>query len=562
MGSGASSASGALRTETKESYHSNDEPKSGSGWPSMPFRNWLEWTTGSEKIQTFRPAVAFLNVLSSPNTSLPVYVRTIIDEVMRILNADRCSIFFVDDMRREVWCVGSLDMMPFNMPWDKGIVGMVATEGKLVNLQDAHSHPAFDPEIEKKTGYVVKGLISLPLKSTMNHEKTIGVIQVLNKRNSSGAFSEADLEELQKITMVVGDSFYRQRWKALESVFENNDTEVAAVLNQHRERTVGSSQSSRTPAMSSPPEILRSLSRQPFLRAHSPLSVDDLVSLNFDVLEQRESFLEELVPDILRHAGSIDACKIQEEKLGAWASTVHQGYRTNPFHNFYHGFGVYQMCFYQLSVLDTFSKISATQGFGMLVAALCHDIDHPGVTNSYLMKQQDDLALRYNDVSVLENHHAAVACTILRDGATNIAQGMDSAEQGIFRKTIIKCILATDMAHHQGLCQRLIGCVSAEDFQSTVTEDTQLLMNVCVHAADLSAQVLRWEVAKKWEDRICQEFTEQAAKEEELGFTPEPFMHFKMEDTKQRGKLQRDFIDFVLRPLWAARTKAELGNGD
>ena len=31
------------------------------------------------------------------------------------------------------------------------------------------------------------------------------------------------------------------------------------------------------------------------------------------------------------------------------------------------------------------------------------------------------------------------------------------------------------------------------------------------------------------------------------------------QDTKQRGKLQRDFIDFVLRPLWAARTKAELG---
>ena len=26
------------------------------------------------------------------------------------LDADRCSIFFVDDMRKEVWCVGSLDM--------------------------------------------------------------------------------------------------------------------------------------------------------------------------------------------------------------------------------------------------------------------------------------------------------------------------------------------------------------------------------------------------------------------------------------------------------------------
>ena len=40
--------------------------------------------------------------------------------------------------------------MPFNMPWDKGIVGMVATEGKLVNLQGpASSAPevsAFQPK--------------------------------------------------------------------------------------------------------------------------------------------------------------------------------------------------------------------------------------------------------------------------------------------------------------------------------------------------------------------------------------------------------------------------------
>ncbi|CAE7371962.1 unnamed protein product, partial [Symbiodinium microadriaticum] len=82
----------------------------------------------------FKPTVDFLKILSSPNTSLQYYLQTIIAEVIRVLNADRCSIFFVDDMRKEVWCVGSLDMEPFCQPWDKGIVGMVATEGKMVNL--------------------------------------------------------------------------------------------------------------------------------------------------------------------------------------------------------------------------------------------------------------------------------------------------------------------------------------------------------------------------------------------------------------------------------------------
>eukprot|EP00438_Fugacium_kawagutii_P010836 Skav201516 [mRNA] locus=scaffold1623:62734:65970:+ [translate_table: standard] len=65
---------------------------------------------------------------------------------------------------------------PFKLEWGKGIVGMVANEGKIVNLPDAHDHPAFDGEIEKKTGYrgvptsaaliaEVKGLLSLPVKS-------------------------------------------------------------------------------------------------------------------------------------------------------------------------------------------------------------------------------------------------------------------------------------------------------------------------------------------------------------------------------------------------------------
>ena len=70
---------------------------------------------------------------------------------------------------------------------------------------------------------------------------------------------------------------------------------------------------------------------------------------------------------------------------------------------------------------------------------------------------QDDLALRYNDVSVLENHHASVACTLLREESCNIGSGLDKVEQGVFRKTIIKCILATDMAHHKSLCDKLIG---------------------------------------------------------------------------------------------------------
>ncbi len=49
---------------------------------------------------------------------------------------------------------------------------------------------------------------------------------------------------------------------------------------------------------------------------------------------------------------------------------------------------------------------------GSLLAGLCHDIDHPGVNNAFMCASGADLSLLYNDLSVLENHHAAVTWNV------------------------------------------------------------------------------------------------------------------------------------------------------
>ena len=49
----------------------------------------------------------------------------------------------------------------------------------------------------------------------------------------------------------------------------------------------------------------------------------------------------------------------------------------------------------------------------LMVAAIGHDIDHPGLNNAFLRKTQAPLAIRYNDRSVLENHHASVLFSLL-----------------------------------------------------------------------------------------------------------------------------------------------------
>jgi len=51
---------------------------------------------------------------------------------------------------------------------------------------------------------------------------------------------------------------------------------------------------------------------------------------------------------------------------------------------------------------------------GLLACVLC-DIAHPGVNNSFLIAMRHTKAIRYNDKSVLENHHCAIAFKLLLD---------------------------------------------------------------------------------------------------------------------------------------------------
>merc|ERR1719265_2048839 len=84
--------------------------------------------------------------------------------------------------------------------------------------------------------------------------------------------------------------------------------------------------------------------------------------------------------------------------------------------------------------------------FALLCAALSHDIDHPGVSNRYLTVRKSLLALVYNDISVLENHHAALLCLILQDPHCSVLGGLSEEAYQIQRKRMVSAILATDMA--------------------------------------------------------------------------------------------------------------------
>ncbi|KAF5832352.1 hypothetical protein DUNSADRAFT_11762 [Dunaliella salina] len=96
------------------------------------------------------------------------------------------------------------------------------------------------------------------------------------------------------------------------------------------------------------------------------------------------------------------------------------------------------------------------------LAAIVHDHEHEGVTNAFHITTGSTLAMCYNDVSPLENHHLSSSFNIIRE--YDFIPAMSKAEFASLRKVIVDLVLSTDMAKHLkivGRISKLAAMVSA-----------------------------------------------------------------------------------------------------
>jgi hypothetical protein len=82
------------------------------------------------------------------------------------------------------------------------------------------------------------------------------------------------------------------------------------------------------------------------------------------------------------------------------------------------------------------------------ISAIIHDVDHPGVSNNFLIAVNSPMSILYNDKSILENHHCSKAFGILQKPECNFLQPLDTAQYKLFRNLVVEMVLATDLSHH------------------------------------------------------------------------------------------------------------------
>ena len=149
--------------------------------------------------------------------------------------------------------------------------------------------------------------------------------------------------------------------------------------------------------------------------------------------------------------GLIDEKIMPIDKLGPFLVSVTKQYLTSTlYHNSLHGADITQtIClFFNNSNAEEVCHTQAIDLLSIIIAALGHDIGHPGLTNTFQINSLSDMAITYNDSSCLENFHLATLFKTIRKDETNIFEELSSPDFKKIRKRMISEILATDMAIH------------------------------------------------------------------------------------------------------------------
>ncbi|XP_066598579.1 high affinity cAMP-specific and IBMX-insensitive 3',5'-cyclic phosphodiesterase 8 isoform X2 [Prorops nasuta] len=261
---------------------------------------------------------------------------------------------------------------------------------------------------------------------------------------------------------------------------------------------------------------------------------------------------------------------IDEKILQNWLAVIESNYRSeNSYHNSTHAADVLQATakFMQSDrlkqILEPLDEVVA------LIAAAAHDIDHPGRSNQFLCNADNKLAILYNDLSVLESHHAALTFKIsLADEKANIFQNLERETYKLIRHNVIDMILATEMTKHfehlakfMNICSARIGSMASEcfiDFQAPTDsmidmsvlqqpDNVLLVKRMMIKCADVSNPTRPLKSCIEWARRIAEEYFCQTDEEKVLKIPVVMPMFDRA--TCSIPKSQIGFVDFIINDM-------------
>jgi 3'5'-cyclic nucleotide phosphodiesterase len=153
--------------------------------------------------------------------------------------------------------------------------------------------------------------------------------------------------------------------------------------------------------------------------------------------------------------------------------------------------------------------------FAVVLSALIHDLDHPGVSNGQLINEDPKLAARYKGKSVAEQNSVDLAWTVLMSPDYDMLRtAVFSTETELrrFRSLLVNSIIATDIFDKELGTLRKNRWNKA--FYETSSEDSSreaksrkatIVIEHLIQASDVAHTMQHWHVYQKWNQRLFDE---------------------------------------------------------
>jgi two-component system, NtrC family, response regulator HydG len=135
------------------------------------------------------------------------FLGNILEEVVRVMNATRSSVFLINPETNELEAVSALGMEKKQLKFDYrlGIAGSVFTTGVALNIDTINDRTRFNDFFDKKFKFETRSIICHPIHN--REDKIIGVIEVINKRNED-RFTVEDEKTMKVLALVFSSVFH------------------------------------------------------------------------------------------------------------------------------------------------------------------------------------------------------------------------------------------------------------------------------------------------------------------------------------------------------------------
>ncbi|XP_065885255.1 cGMP-specific 3',5'-cyclic phosphodiesterase-like isoform X2 [Dysidea avara] len=463
--------------------------------------------------------------LFEDQTSLDRMVTQVMLQATELVKCERCTVLLLDTNKEhitfsnvftgggDIKCGRSSEQVT---PACDEVVKGVAQTGKPCRLQD-------DQQLLEGN---IKSLLCMPI---YNGDDIIGVAQLINKLNGL-PFDENDERYFEMFAIFCGLGIhnvinYEQKCKAL--------ARYSVALEQMSYHTTASSEDSAYLATAVVP-VAKEMDLYSFQFNDTSLSDDKTLLACISMFSE---------------LNLIQSFNIDYKVLCNWLYTVRRNYRAVKYHNWRHAFSVSQTMFAMITSGNLGNVLSPLETLSLIVACLCHDIDHRGTNNAFQAKSCSPLATLYS-TSIMERHHFAHSIMILNSKGNNIFSGLEEQDYKLVVNMLEKAILATDLAVYFQKKDQFTQLGKRDTSEWSKDCHHELLRAMMMTACDLAAITKPWEIQQKVAECVADEFFEQGDKERnELHLEPMAMM-----DRKKKSdlpKMQVDFIDSICLPVYS-----------